>query len=152
MGRYDRLFPSAQAIYIDQFNLITYFMHHHNWSWQFISPLPGPASATVDVYKLSRDNHSVILFRDKDHWNLDLRDPRLYSQMASGMKTWRLSSTTIFCLAQPVGKTRTEAQVTAYRDRVAELSAANGLCVQRLDLDNYDVYAEFRTSGGCTPQ
>ena len=70
--------------------------------------------------------------------------------MARGMRTWHLSSTTIFSLAQPGGKTRTRAQVTAYRNRVAELTAAEGLCVQRLDLDNYDVYAEFRTAGGCT--
>jgi hypothetical protein len=148
MGRYNRLFPAPEAIYIDQFNLTTFFMHHHNWNWQFVSPLPG--SATVDVYKLNRGDRSMVLFRDKDHWNLDLRDPLLYSQMARGMRQWHLNSTTIFCLAQPVGRTRTEAQVVAYRARAAELSAAEGLCIQRLDLDNYDVYAEFRTSGGCT--
>ena len=148
MSRYNRLFPDAESIYIDQFNLITFFMHHHNWQWSFIAPLPG--SSTVDVYKLSHDNRSMLLFRDKDHWNVDLRDPQLFSQMARGMRTWHLSSTTIFCLAQPVGKTRTEAQVTAYRERVAALTSAEGLCVQRLDLDNYDVYAEFRTAGNCT--
>jgi hypothetical protein len=148
MARYNRLFPAAQAIYIDQFNLTTFFMHHHDWKWTFVSPLPG--SASVDVYRLSRDNRSMLLFRDKDDWNLDLRDARLFDQMARGMRTWHLASTTIFCIAQPVGKTRTEAQVTSYRNTVAELTAANGLCVQRLDLDNHDVYAEFRTAGNCT--
>jgi hypothetical protein len=148
IARYNRLFPAAQAIYIDQFNLTTFFMHHHNWKWEFVAPL----SATVDVYKLSHDNRSMLMFRDKDHWNLDLRDPLLFSQMARGMRTSHLTSTTIFGLAQPVGKTRTEAQVAAYRNRVAELTAAEGLCVQRLDLDNYDVYAEFRTNGLCTAQ
>jgi hypothetical protein len=148
MGRYNRLFPSAESIYIDQFNLTTFFMHHHNWDWNFLAPIPG--SATVDVYKLSRDNRSMVLFRDKDHWNVDLRDPRLYNLMARGMRAWHLSSTTIFCLAQPVGRTRTDAQVAAYRARAAELSAAEGLCIQTLDLDNYDVYAEFRLSGSCT--
>ncbi len=149
MARYNRLFPRAPSPSIsDQFNLTTFFMHHDNWKWNFIAPLPD--SSTVDVYKLTRDNHSMLLFRDKDHWNLDLRDPRLFSQMATGMRTWHLSSTTIFCLAQPVGKTRTEAQVTAYRNRISQLTTAEGLCVQRLDLENYDVYAEFRTAGRCT--
>jgi len=148
MGRYNRLFPAPQAIYIDQFNLTTFFMFHHNWKWEFVAPVPG--STTVDTYKLASDNHSMFLFRDKDHWNVDLRDPQLYRQMAAGMRKWQLSSTTIFSLAQPVGKTRTEAQVLAYRSRVAELSNAEGLCVQTLDLDNYDVYAEFRNSGLCT--
>ena len=148
MTRYNRLFPAPQAIYIDQFNLTTFFMHHDNWKWNFVAPLPD--SSTVDVYKLSRDNHSMLLFRDKDHWILDLREAQLFDQMARGMRAWHLSSTTILCLAQPVGKTRTRAQVTAYRNRVAELTAAEGLCVQRLDLDNYDVYAEFRTAGSCT--
>ncbi len=147
MGRYNRLFPAAEAIYIDQFNLTTFFMHHHNWNWDFLAPIPG--SATVDVYKLSRDNRSMFLFRDKDHWNVDLRDPLLYNLMARGMRAWHLSSMTIFSLAQPVGRTRTEAQVVAYRARAAELSAAEGLCIQTLDLDNYDVYAEFRLSGQC---
>ena len=93
----------------------------------------------------------MLVFRDKDQWILDLRDPQLFRQMANGMRTWHLSSTTIFCLAQPVGKTRTEAQVKAYRARILELAASQGLCEQTLELDNYDVYAEFRT-GGCTVQ
>ena len=93
----------------------------------------------------------MMLFRDRDDWILDLRDPRLYNLMARGMRKWHLSSMTIFDLAQQPGKTRTGAQVTAYLARIAELSAAEGLCVQTLDLDNYDVYAEFRTNGLCTP-
>ena len=36
MARYNRLFPAAESIYIDQFNLITFFMHHHNWQWNFL--------------------------------------------------------------------------------------------------------------------
>jgi hypothetical protein len=148
MARYNRLFPAPQSIYIDQFNLTTFFMHHHNWKWEFLAPVPG--STTVDVYRLSQGNRSMLMFRDKDHWNLDLRDPGLYNLMARGMRAWHLSSVTIFGLAQPVGRTRTEAQVVAYRARSAELSTAEGLCVQTLDLDNYDVYAEFRTSGSCS--
>ena len=37
MSRYNRMFPGAEGIYIDQFNLITFFMHHHNWNWQFVA-------------------------------------------------------------------------------------------------------------------
>ena len=146
MGRYNRLFPAAQAVYIDQFNVTTFFMHHHDWQWEFAGLIPG---STVDTYRLSKDNRSMMLFRDRDDWILDLRDPRLYNLMARGMRNWHLSSMTIFDLAQQPGKTRTEAQVTAYLARIAELSATEGLCVQTLDLDNYDVYAEFRTSGLC---
>jgi hypothetical protein len=148
MARYNRLFPAPPSIYIDQFNLITFFMHHHTWNWEFVSSLP--ATDAVDVYKLSRNNRSILLFRDKDHWTLDLREAQLFDRMARGMRTWHLSSTTIFCLSQPVGKTRSEAQVRGYRNRVTELTTAAGLCVQRLDLENYDVYAEFRTAGSCT--
>ena len=149
MKRYDRLFPAAPAVFLDQFNLTTFFLHHHDWNWSFVADLP--AGEAVDVYKLQRDGRSIMLFRDKDRWNLDLRDPQLYANMARGMKTWHLPEMTIFCLAQPVPpKPRTGPQVTAYRARVAELSAAQGLCIQRLDLDNYDVYADFRTAGTCT--
>lgn len=147
MNRYNRLFPAAPAIIIDQFNLTTFFMHHHDWDWSFAGALPG--SGTVDVYQLAHDGRSMMLFRDKDHWNLDLRDPELYAHMATAMQNWHLPAMTIFCLAQPVPKARTEAQVTAYRARAAELAAGHGLCIQTLDLDNYDVYAEFRTAGTC---
>jgi hypothetical protein len=149
MNRYNRLFPAAPAVFLDQYNLTTFFLHHHNWNWSFVSGLPG--SDAVDVYKLARNGRSMMLFRDKNHWNLDLRDPQLYVQMARGMKTWHLPAMTIFCLPNPVPeKARTQAQVAAYRTRAVELSAGQGLCVQRLDLDNYDVYAEFRTTGTCT--
>ena len=153
MNRYNRMFPAAESIYIDQFNLITFFTHHHDWNWTFVSPLPGAAG--TDVYRVShtvgRDHRSITLFRDWDHWLLDLREPDLYTLMSRGMRTYHLSSMTIFCPAQFEGKPRTQAQETAYRARIAELSAAQGLCVQALELENYDVYAEFRT-GGCTVQ
>lgn len=149
MARYNRMFPAAEGIYIDQFNLITFFMHHHNWNWQYVAPLPG--SADGQVYRLSRDNRSMLLFRDTD-WILDLRKAELFSTMARGMRQWHLSSMTIFCLAQPGVRARTQAQVNAYRARILELAAANGLCEQTLELENYDVYAEFRITGACSPQ
>jgi hypothetical protein len=149
MKRYDRLFPAAPAVFLDSFNLTVFFLQHHDWNWSFVADLPD--SKTVDVYKLQSDGRSMMMFRDKDRWNLDLRDPQLYVNMAQGMKTWHLPEMTIFSLAEPVPpKPRTGPQVTAYRARAAELSAAQGLCVQRLDLDNYDVYADFRTAGTCT--
>jgi hypothetical protein len=149
MNRYDRLFPAAPAVFLDQFNTTVFFLHHHDWNWNYVSGLP--ASDTVDVYQLQRNGRSIMMFRDKDRWNLDLRDPQLYIDMARGMKTWHLPEMTIFSLAEPVPpKPRTGAQVTAYRARAAELSAAQGLCIERLDLDNYDVYAAFRPAGTCT--
>jgi hypothetical protein len=149
MNRYNRMFPAAPAVFLDQFNLTTFFLHHDDWNWSFVSDLP--ASGTVDVYKLSHDGRSMMVFRDKDTWNLDLRDPRLYVEMARGLKTWHLPEMTIFALPNPIPpKPRTGAQVAAYRARAAELSAGQGLCIQRLDLDNYDMYAAFRTAGTCT--
>ncbi|HEY4085002.1 MAG TPA: hypothetical protein VGM43_03650, partial [Bryobacteraceae bacterium] len=88
MNRYNRLFPAAPAVFLDQFDLTVFFLQHHDWNWNFVSDLP--ASKTVDVYKLQRDGRSIMLFRDKDRWNLDLRDPQLYIEMAQAMKTWHL--------------------------------------------------------------
>jgi hypothetical protein len=148
MERYNRLFPSAGAVYIDQFNLTTFLTHHHDWKWEFIAPVPG--MDWVDVYKLSRGGRSILLFRDKNRWNLDLREQLLYTSIAKGIGAWHLPAMTIFCITQTHPLGRTDAQIAAYRDRVAELSAAHGLCVETLDLQNFDVYAEFRPSGTCT--
>jgi hypothetical protein len=147
MELYNRLFPSPAAVYIDQFNLTTFLTHHHNWKWEFVAPVPG--MDWVDVYRLSRDGRSMLLFRDKNQWNLDLREQLLYTSMAKSIEAWHLPSMTIFCMTQTHPLGRTDAQVAAYRGRVAELSAAHGLCVQTLELRNFDVYAEFRPSGAC---
>ncbi len=148
MARYNRDFPATEAVYIDQFNLTTFFMHHHNWKWEFEQPVA--THPTVDVYKLSRDNHSMQLFRDKDRWNLDFRDQQLYASVADSMTARHLSSMTFFCLAQSPGKARSPSMLDAYKDHVAELAAGHNLCVQKMDVNNYDVYAEFRRAGACT--
>jgi hypothetical protein len=148
MERYNRLFPRPESIYIDQFNLTSFFMHHHDWKWQFEGTLPN--STTVDVYRLtSRDKRSMLLFRDKNRWNLDLQESALFASIANGLRAQHMKSTTIFDLSQSPGPLRSEAKIAAYKDKVAELSAAEGLCVQTLDIDNYDAYGEFRLAGTC---
>ena len=148
--RYARLFPAPESVYLDQFSLPTFFTFRHYWDWQYQGAVPGHPS--LDVYKVSRDNHSLIAFRDKDRWNLDFREEALYSQMADAMNANHLSSLTVFCPAQTPGPARTRERLAAYRDHVAELAAAKNLCVQTMDVANYDVYAEFRQAGKCTAQ
>jgi hypothetical protein len=148
MARYNRLFPAAEAVYIDQFNLITFFTHHHTWKWTYVSPLPE--NPGVDIYRLSEGPRSILLFRDLNHWLLDFREADMYALIARGMRQFGVRSMTIFCPAQFPGKPRTRLQTDAYRARIAELGAAQGLCVQTLELENYDVYAEFRSAGGCS--
>src|SRR6202023_1787112 len=34
---FDRLEPAPRAVYLDQFNLITFFMYHDTWTWSFLN-------------------------------------------------------------------------------------------------------------------
>jgi hypothetical protein len=46
------------AVYVDQFNLISFFTHYHNWDWHFV----GRSTAVPAVYMSEpRDKEPVIV-------------------------------------------------------------------------------------------
>lgn len=148
MEHYNRLFPGPGAVYVDQFNLVMFFIHHDNWKWKFAGPVR--LTQDVDTYRLSRGGSQMLLFRDKDHWILDFSDPALYRNLAGCLRSRGLSSVRVFCVSQQGGSVRkAAAELADFRKHSADLSRSSGLCVQILDTIGYDVYAEFR-AGGCT--
>jgi len=149
MQQYNRLFPNPEAIYIDQFNLILFFIHHDNWKWQFLRSVPS--ATLIDLYNVSRDGQRMLLFRDKGRWALDFNDPDLYRDVAALLRGEGLSSMTFFEMAQELGPPRSAGEIVNFRNRIADFSAAQGMCVQTLVVRGYEIYAEMRT-GGCSAE
>jgi hypothetical protein len=146
MARFERLFPASTAVYVDQFSLIFFFLHHDDWKWTFAGQAPD-----TGIYRLSHDNRQMLVLRDGQRWILDCGDAALYRDLAACMRSNGLSSIRVFRLGEGVRRPRSAGDVEALRKKIAELSAAQGLCVQKLDIRSDDVYAEFRTSA-CTEE
>src|SRR5207248_1400325 len=52
MTRFQSLFPAPEAVYVDEFNVITFFTFHHDWKWAFSGLVPD--APKVNVYRLTR--------------------------------------------------------------------------------------------------
>src|SRR5262249_22831241 len=57
--RFDRDFPGAAEVHVDQFNLIGFFGQHHDWTWQYLGSDDGAPNR--QRYRVSRDGESVVL-------------------------------------------------------------------------------------------
>jgi hypothetical protein len=147
MERYNRLFPSAAAVYVDRYNLITFFLHHDDWRWKF----EGETSLAphIDIYRVSRGDRQILLFRDKARWLLDYQDATLYQDLKGCMLARDLPAITVFRMAQAPCPPRDAAEIGAYRKKVVGLAAAAGLCFQQLAIHDCDVNAELR-AGDCS--
>ncbi len=145
--RFNRLFPDPAAVYVDQFNIVAFFLPHHDWKWKFLGRVPS--FPNVDIYRVSHENRSLLVFRDKARWIADAQDATLYRALAVSMRSKSVPSITLFRLAQDEGQPWEAGEMKAYRTTIAELAGESGLCVQALSTHDRDVFAEFR-AGGCT--
>jgi hypothetical protein len=146
MTRFQSLFPAPEAVYVDQFNVITFFTFHDDWKWTFSGLVPD--APKVNLYRLTRANDRMLLLRDKGAWLLDFRKPELYRNLAAALRSEPVSSIAVFFVQQTPS---IDSQGILFkaddRKSIADLSASEGLCVQALTLSGDDVYAEFRSRG-----
>lgn len=136
--------PEPDAVYTDQFNLIAFFTHYHQWRWKFVEKLPVPTP--VDEYSLRLGRQRMELLRDKTRWNLDFLEPALYLDLANGIRAARLHSLAVFCIHQVPGARTLEEQET-FRRQVSALAAAEHLQIRQFVSDGLNVYAEFSLAG-----
>lgn len=66
--------PADAAVYLDQFSLIAFFAHHHDWTWRAVSR--QPSNWSIDRYELTRGDEHMTVFRDRTWWSIDLDAPR----------------------------------------------------------------------------
>jgi hypothetical protein len=127
----------AQAVYVDQFSLIAYYIHTHAWRWQFQKHLLEPRR--VDSYRISTSSgEHLILLRNKK-WNFDLRSPVFYTDLATALRSARVSSANLFYLANV-----DRAALTVTRETICLLADQAGLTAEPVLRGDDGLFIGFR--------
>jgi hypothetical protein len=140
MDDFNSAFPAASHLYIDQVSLITFFTFHHQWDWHYTRTLP--MATPVDEYLVARGPVRLHLFRDKQRWNLDFLEPRLYQDLTQSMRVSGLHTLDVFCLNVDPSE-RTPAEQQAYQRQVYAVAAAQHVQIRKFIPDGRTVFAEF---------
>lgn len=137
MSLHRAAFPEAGAVYLGQFSLIVYFAHHDRWRWKTVD---------ANTYEITRGGRKVVVMRDERlRWNLDVLDAMLYEDLGRRLESLRLRSTTVFSLRYPFPpEPWTSTERDAVRLEVPALAARAHLETDRLLLDGFNAFAQFR--------
>ena len=113
------------AVYLDQFTIIGFYIHTHAWKWKLDRHFREPDR--IDECRLtSPSGEKMFLLRDIDQWNFDLHNPQIYQTLANSLRDAQLTSASMFLLKQVQGPATPEALLTEQTD-VRRLAAAAGL-------------------------
>lgn len=139
-------FGDAQAIYVDQTNLIYLFAAHHRGTWLPQSEL-GARFFALPVVEAGR---KLLVVRDTMRWNSDVADRELYGDLRRVLEMTQVPSIDLFRLsrdAQPLSSPARLERV-GLAESVVESADREGLHVERLLLDGSHLYARVRLDGG----
>ena len=146
MNRFRETFPSPGAVYLDDFNQIIFFAHYHDWNWHFV--VSNAAVSTTDIYRVSKAPQQFLIVWDRGRWNADLQDSAFYHDLAAVMRSQGLTSVATFTIHDQSVPIATKSD-SALENRINELAAAAGLCVNKPGVVNLDnTYIEI-TDGPC---
>jgi hypothetical protein len=143
MEVFDRLEPAPSAVYLDQFNLITFFTFHDTWDWSSVrlsQPIPG-----VDLYRVHRGAEQILVFRDKTQWNFEPDDVAVYNKLAECLRAGNIRDLAVFSARQTPPKPPFS-NLSRLRQTVVKLASDSSVCVQRLAVNQFGWYAAFRQS------
>jgi hypothetical protein len=148
MQLFDSLAPAPTAVYLDQFNLILFFIYHHTWEWSSVKlqqPIEG-----IDLYRLRRGTDQMLVFRDKTDWDLDPDDSAAYGKFAECLRSGRFPvdktpELSIFGARQSPPKEPFN-DVNMVRREIVTLASNSAVCVQRLAVNSVGWYVTFRQS------
>ena len=145
-SRFSEVFPSPSSVYVDQFNLITFFIHHHDWKWEFVGQ--NPAVPSLDVYRVSKGAAGFLVVRDRARWNADLADEMFYADLAAAITSQPFASMATFYVRQNVQPISMEDEA-AIANGIVELASGAKLCAKKLSLvGGLSAYIEL-VAGAC---
>jgi uncharacterized membrane protein len=135
---YQSSFPQAQAVYVDHWGVIGYYMNTDNRKRRFVRGITGVAF--IDQYRVGRPSGGIDIFYDKSRYNLDLSDPMLYNSFATCLTESGIKELTLFFLTPgdvPI------ADPNGLRSTIIERAADGGLSATKVVIDHTAVYAGF---------
>lgn len=149
MQSFNNLDPTPKAVYLDQFNLILFFIHHHQWQWSAIEPkTPAPG---VEIHRLRLGGQEMLVFRDTEEWNADPDNRAVYEKIARAMSASNTREVDVFASRQTPPKAPFLNLKMVRRTILAE-AAKSELCPQKMSIDPTGWYIILRTFGCNAPE
>ena len=145
---FNRIAPQPAGVYVDQWNLITFFIYHNDWDWAVLPMHPAPE---IDVFRLRRGAQQMLLFRDTSEWNVRPESPAVYHRFAQSLRAGKIPEVSIFGALQSPPDTP-YVNFPAMRHKIATMAREEGICVQRLEINHVGWYATFQENGCTAPE
>lgn len=150
-ARFLATMPVAQAVYVDQYSLIGYYVHTHTWKWHFDRYIPWSRPQRLQEFELTNsDGEHRLLLRNLDVWNFNLETREFYESLAAAMDGAHVSSTNLFYLKQTSDKVD-DRGLASLRNEIKTLAAAAGLAAEPLVYDNKYACIAFHRLPGAGP-
>lgn len=137
---FQRIHPSPKNIYVDQFNLIAFFIHYDDWQWRYIERYQN--DFLIDRYEVKKGDQLLNVCRDKLRFHMDFREASLYHSIGQCLSKGGLSSTWVFCIIK-VPKQWTSEEESQFKKQIDNLAREAGLNIRSLELGESNIYAEF---------
>jgi uncharacterized membrane protein len=133
---------TPEAVYLDGFSLIAYYIHTHKWTWHTDHRVK-PAEPIEEFQTSSPGGQNVDVLRSRTDWNFDWTKPATYQAMAEAMRNFHQPSMSVFHLHQstPPLPPGTPQQHAAF---VQNLAGTAGLETTKLYTDGTDFFATFK--------
>jgi hypothetical protein len=136
--RFRALIASPHAVLLDQFSLINFFSHHHDWKWRAAGEWDG--QAVRQVWSVSKGGRTMVVCRDAE-WSLDMSKIEAYDSVVECGQRSGVRRVAVF-------RTQWELQQPAWDTTktdlfVNTLAGQDGLKPTALGADDGNVYAEF---------
>lgn len=130
--------PRSKALYIDQFSLIGYYIHTHDWKWNFQRHYREPER--IDEYRTTSPRaEQRVVVRNLDQWNFDLFRPETYGTLARLLRDSHIPSADIFYVRQ-FPHDMNAAEISADKQRFQDLAKTAGLSIGTLYYDGKQAY------------
>jgi hypothetical protein len=147
MAAFDRFESSPAAVYLDQFNLIGFFMFHQDWSWKLDHRQP---IAGIDVYHIRKGNKQMVVLRDLNTWNADPNEAPLFTTLAQSLEAENMPSLSVFDVRQAEYKGKF-ANIHEVQSKTLQAASTAAMCIDRMDVNPNWWYVTFKRSG-CKPR
>jgi hypothetical protein len=138
MDRFNDVLGMPKVVLVDQFSLINFFAHHHDWQWKLLQQRSN--HPMWQVWLLQRNSENVKLCRDR-HWALDMSKPESYSSIEKCLEDTHADRVAVFRTQLPGAPLLwdpSKTSIFAYT-----LGDQAGLTLTVLEGTDGDVFAEF---------
>jgi hypothetical protein len=142
IGAFRSIFPNPEAVYLDHWGVIAYYIHTDERQRRFVRRIAG--GGPIDEYHVEgirRMDPGVEIFYDKGRSTLDMSDPAVYRSFADCLRQTGIKELTLF-MFHP-GYIPFPDAPDVMKQRILKEASAQGLSISKIAVDKTTVFAGF---------